>query len=159
MSLRQVSSSLQSLGARSHGNDSIAHRMLSRSGPRTRQGMAHSSRTHRPPFASGRQSRLSFLLLVSVNPSRLRWTCARAGARGAVLRSAAVTSLCGAELVAAVLPRSGYMPGCVVLFTNGMDVPRSGDWVFRVLVVWSDLVHEGQRHILDGHRGTRSTAV
>jgi len=159
MSLRQVSSSLQTLGARSHGNDSIADRMLSRSGPRTRQGMAHSSRTHRPPFASGRQSRLLLLLSVSVHPSQLRWTCARVGALGAVLRSAAVTTRCAAELVAALLPRSGYMPGCVVLFTNGTDVPRSCDLVFRVLVVLSGLVHEGQRHTLDGHRGTRSTVV
>jgi len=159
MSLRQVSSSLQTLGARSHDNHSIAHRMLSRSRPHTRQGMAHSSRTHRPPFASGRQSRLSLLLSVSVHPSQLRWTCARVGALGAVLRSAAVTTRCGAELVAALLPRSGYMPGCVVLFTNGTDVPRSCDLVFRVLVVLSGLVHEGQRHTRDGHGGTRSTVV
>ena len=76
-----------------------------------------------------------------------------------MLRSAAVTTRCGAELVAAVLPRSDYKPGSVVLYTNGMDVPRSCDLVFRVLVEWSDWVHEGQRHTLDGHRGTRSTVV
>ena len=159
MSLRQVSSSLQTLGARSHGDDSIAHRMLSRSWPHTRQGMAHSSRTHRPPFASGRQSRLSLLLSVSVHPSQLRWTCARVGALGAVPRSAAVTTRSGAELVAALLPRSGYMPGCVVLFTSGTDVPRSCDLVIRVLVVLSGLVHEGQRHTLDRRQGTRSTVA
>jgi len=88
--------------------------------------------------------------------------CACAGVRGAVVHSAADTVGCGAGLLAVGVvgvPHSGYKPRRVVLCFNGMTAPRSCDLVFRVLVEWSDLVLEGQRHTLDGRRGTRSTVA
>jgi len=88
--------------------------------------------------------------------------CACACVRRAVVHSAADTVGCGAGLLAVGVvgvPHSGYKPRRVVLCSNGMTAARSCDLVFRVLVVLSDLVHEGQRHTLDRRQGTWSTVA